>query len=79
MSPTPRTTLPAYSPATWCNVRAWSNSVVAEIPSAGTTTGYQRRPAEAAVCRTQMLDAVPTITRLLTPQMLPKKWSSQVP
>ena len=31
------------------NTSAWSNSVNAEMPSAGTTMSYQRSPAEAAV------------------------------
>ena len=40
------------------------------IHAAGTTTLYQRNPAEAAVCKIHMFEAVPTTTIEFTCQSL---------
>ena len=51
-------------------VSACSNSVSEVIPAAGTTTLYQRNPAEAAVCKIHMFEAVRTTTIEFTCQSL---------
>ena len=60
-------------------VSACSNSVSEVIPAAGTTTLYQRNPAEAAVCKIHMFEAVPTTLSSLPANPYLKKRSRQVP